>query len=157
MEITIIITIRYRDSVIRRGITDKISIPSSFSVHLSGNLIFAEKFEWGVSMQRLAELRRQKGVTQMKLSLDMNITQKMISAYERGKNEPSIDMLKRMAAYFNTSVDYLVGFTDIKIPIDKISDNGFTAQEAELIHNFRNLSHKNKNRAEGMIITFLNM
>jgi len=108
-------------------------------------------------MQRLVELRKQKGVTQVKLSMEMNITQKMISAYERGKNEPCIDMLKKLALYYNTSVDYLVEFTDIKVPIDKISDNTMTSQEAELLDNFRKLSHRNKNRAEGMMLTLLHL
>ena len=108
-------------------------------------------------MQRLAELRRQKDLTQVKLALEMNITQKMISAYERGKNEPGIDMLKRLARYFNTSVDYLTGFTDIKVPLDKISEGELTAQEAEILYNFRQLSHKNKNRAEGMLLTLLQL
>ena len=103
-------------------------------------------------MHRLSELRHRKNVTQVKLALEMNITQKMISAYERGKNEPSIEMLKGLAAYFNTSVDYLVEFTDVRIPLDKILENEITVQEAEFLNNFRELSHSNRLKAEGVLL-----
>ena len=106
-------------------------------------------------MQRLSELRHLKKMSQQKLSFEMNISQKMISAYERGKNEPSIEMLKRLATYFNTSVDYLIGFTEVKTPIDKILEGKMTAQEAEVLDNFRKLSHSDRLKVEGVLLGFL--
>lgn len=44
----------------------------------------------------------------------MNMTQQRISAYEKGKREPDIETLKQFAEYFNCSVDYLLGKTDVR-------------------------------------------
>jgi len=65
-------------------------------------------------MKRLAELRKEKGLTQTGFAMKFNITQYMVSAYESGKNQPSAEMLSRFADFFNVSVDYLIGRTDIR-------------------------------------------
>ncbi len=62
-------------------------------------------------MNRIAMLRKEKGLSQISLSLKLNVSQKMISAYENGKSEPSIAALMQMADIFNTSVDYIIGKT----------------------------------------------
>lgn len=59
-------------------------------------------------MNRIAMLRKEKGLSQISLSLKLNVSQKMISAYENGKSEPSIATLMQMADIFNTSVDYII-------------------------------------------------
>ena len=42
------------------------------------------------------------------------MTQQRISAYEKGKREPDIETLKQFAEYFNCSIDYLTGKSDIR-------------------------------------------
>lgn len=61
---------------------------------------------------RLKELRRAKGISQLKLALDLNTSQNTISRYENGEREPGINELIKLADYFNVSIDYLVGRTD---------------------------------------------
>lgn len=61
---------------------------------------------------RLKELRKAKGISQLKLAMDLNMNQNTISRYETGEREPGINELIRIADYFNVSVDYLVGRTD---------------------------------------------
>ncbi len=61
---------------------------------------------------RLREIRRAKGVSQLKLAMDLNTTQNTISRYETGEREPGINELIKLADYFNVSVDYLIGRTD---------------------------------------------
>ena len=61
---------------------------------------------------RLKKLRKEKGISQLKLALDLNTNQNTISRYETGEREPSIKDLIRIADYFNISVDYLLGRTD---------------------------------------------
>lgn len=61
---------------------------------------------------RLKELRKAKGMSQLKLAMDLNMNQNTISRYENGEREPGINELIRIADYFNVSVDYLVGRTD---------------------------------------------
>ena len=61
---------------------------------------------------RLKELRKAKGISQLKLAMDLNMNQNTISRYENGEREPGINELIRIADYFNVSVDYLLGRTD---------------------------------------------
>lgn len=57
---------------------------------------------------RLKELRKKKGLSQLRLATELNTTQNTISRYETGEREPGIDELIKIADYFNVSVDYLL-------------------------------------------------
>ena len=61
---------------------------------------------------RLKELRKERGISQLKLAMELNTNQNTISRYETGEREPGINELIRIASYFNVSVDYLLGITD---------------------------------------------
>ena len=61
---------------------------------------------------RLKELRKQNGISQLKLSIDLNTNQNTISRYETGIREPGIAELIRIADYFQVSIDYLLERTD---------------------------------------------
>ena len=61
---------------------------------------------------RLKELRKKKGISQLRLATDLNTTQNTISRYETGEREPGIAELIKIAEYFNVSVDYLIGRTE---------------------------------------------
>lgn len=61
---------------------------------------------------QLKELRNAKGISQLKLAMDLNMNQNTISRYETGEREPGINELIRIADYFNVSVDYLIGRSD---------------------------------------------
>ena len=61
---------------------------------------------------RLKELRKKKGISQLRLATDLNTTQNTISRYETGERDPGIDELVKIADYFNVSVDYLIGRTE---------------------------------------------
>ena len=61
---------------------------------------------------RLKEIRKSKGISQLKLAMDLNTNQNTISRYETGEREPGIAELIRIADYFNVSVDYLLERTE---------------------------------------------
>ena len=61
---------------------------------------------------RLKELRMKKGLSQIKLAMDLNISQNTLSRYETGKREAGYDMLIKIADYFNVTLDYLLERTD---------------------------------------------
>lgn len=58
---------------------------------------------------RLKELRKARHITQLKLAIDLNLTQNTISRYENGEREPGIAELLLIADYFGVSIDYLLG------------------------------------------------
>ncbi len=61
---------------------------------------------------RLREIRRSKGISQLKMALDLNTNQNTISRYETGEREPGISELIKIADYFNVSIDYLLERTN---------------------------------------------
>ncbi len=61
---------------------------------------------------RLKELRRRKGVSQLKLAMDLNMNQNSISRYETEEREADYATLIKIADYFNVSIDYLLERTD---------------------------------------------
>ena len=61
---------------------------------------------------RLKEIRKSKGISQLKLAMDLNTNQNTISRYETGEREPGINELIIIADYFNVSVDYLLERTN---------------------------------------------
>lgn len=65
-------------------------------------------------LMRMKQLRKEKGVSQLKMALDLNMCQNTISRYETGEREPGINELIKIADYFEVSIDYLVGRTDIR-------------------------------------------
>ena len=61
---------------------------------------------------RLKELREARGISQLKLAMDLSMAQNSISRYENGEREADYETLIRFADYFNVSIDYLLGRTD---------------------------------------------
>ena len=61
-----------------------------------------------MKMIGLAKIRKQKGLSQLKVAMDISISRECLSYYENGKRSPDIDMLVRLSEYFNVSIDYLI-------------------------------------------------
>ncbi|HCL4549696.1 XRE family transcriptional regulator [Clostridium botulinum] len=64
--------------------------------------------------ERIKELREEKGINQLELSKILNVHKGSVSNWENNKRTPDADMLTKIADFFNCSVDYLLGNTDIK-------------------------------------------
>lgn len=61
---------------------------------------------------RLRELRKAKGYTQLKVAMDLNMNQNGISRYESGSREAGYDLLVQFADYYGVSIDYILGRTE---------------------------------------------
>jgi len=61
---------------------------------------------------RLKTLRKSRGISQLKLALDLNMNQNSISRYETGEREADYATLIKFADYFNVSIDYILERTD---------------------------------------------
>lgn len=61
---------------------------------------------------RLKELRKKRGISQLKLAMDLSMNQNSISRYETGEREADYATLIKFADYFNVSIDYLLERTD---------------------------------------------
>lgn len=71
---------------------------------------------------RIKDLREDRDLTQQELSKFLNITQVAYSYYELGKRSIPLELLCKLADFYNTSVDYLLYRTNIHTPYTDISD-----------------------------------
>lgn len=66
---------------------------------------------------RIKTLREKRGLIQEILAAEVGITQQMLSKYERDISVIKVDILKKLAEYFNVTTDYLLGMSDTKIDL----------------------------------------
>ena len=59
-------------------------------------------------MKGLKIIRKRKGLTQLKVAMDLNISREALSYYENGKRCPDITTLKMLSNYFDVSIDFLI-------------------------------------------------
>ena len=72
---------------------------------------------------KIAELRKQKGMTQLQLAEKMCVTDKAVSKWERDLSYPDINSISKLAEIFNVSVDELIQIKkDVKVPTNKLSE-----------------------------------
>ena len=67
-----------------------------------------------MKFQRIQDLRTDADLSQRQLSEILHISQRSYSHYETGSRNIPIEMLSRLANYYDISIDYLVGRTDKK-------------------------------------------
>jgi transcriptional regulator with XRE-family HTH domain len=68
--------------------------------------------------ERLAELRKDQGLTQKELADILGVDYRSYGNYERGENEPRDEVKLKIARYFNVSLDYLLGLTRQPRPLE---------------------------------------
>lgn len=65
---------------------------------------------------KLLDLREDKNLTQADITKTLNVNQTTYSRYERGDINIPLDILIKMALFFNTSIDYILNLTNEKKP-----------------------------------------
>lgn len=66
--------------------------------------------------ERLRERREKRRLRNGQVALYLGITTSYVSQMENGKKQPSLEVLTRLAKYYDTSADYLLGLTDDPSP-----------------------------------------
>ncbi|MCI8476411.1 MAG: helix-turn-helix transcriptional regulator [Clostridia bacterium] len=61
---------------------------------------------------KLKEIRTEKGYTQKQLAEAIKTTDDSIYSWEKGRSQPSIEMLRALSKFFEVSTDYLLGLED---------------------------------------------
>lgn len=70
-------------------------------------------------MNRLKEIREDKDLTQTEVAKILNMSQTGYSKYEVETNDIPTEVLKKLARFYNTSIDYLLYMTDNRLPYEK--------------------------------------
>lgn len=95
-------------------------------------------------VKNLKKLRVEKGISQQQLAEIIGVTQQSIYKYETQNVEPDFVILCALADYFSTSVDYLIGHSDIDHKIEKITPFDLNEDEEALVTAYRNLTSAEK-------------
>lgn len=85
---------------------------------------------------RIRELRETRKMTQLRLSIELEVSQETISAYENGKHFPAYQSLVRLSELFGVSIDYLMG----RDTEQGAKHSGLTTEEERLLCDFRELT-----------------
>ena len=115
-------------------------------------------------MNHIKKLRLEKGISQKYIADLFNIAQQTVSAYENGTREPDAKLLRCLSDYFNVSIDYLLGNTNIREKSDELlkcnsgellecesDETQLTDEELRILELFRQLNGKEKIKIEGML------
>lgn len=95
-------------------------------------------------LKKLKKLRLRKGLSQQRLADIIGVSQQSVNKYENHSIEPDMDTLISLANFFHTSVDYLVGHTDIDHIIEKVNHYDLNQDEARLLDGYRKLTDAKK-------------
>lgn len=94
-------------------------------------------------LKNLRKLRTEKNISQQQLAAIINVSQQSVNKYENHETEPNLATLIMLADFFDTSIDYIIGRTDIRHKIEPVSDHELNEREERLFKYYRQLP-KNK-------------
>lgn len=69
-------------------------------------------------MNRLKELRIEKGLLQSDIAKIINKSERTVGFYESGERDMGTETLSILADYFNTTIDYILCKSNVRTPID---------------------------------------
>lgn len=89
---------------------------------------------------RIKQLREKRGLIQEILAAELGITQQMLSKYERDVTFIKVDILKKIAVYFNVTTDYLLGLSEVKRDLQgQMKVNETLDEYYDLVEIYKNL------------------
>lgn len=84
-------------------------------------------------MKLLKKLREEKGLTQSELGRELGISPSTVGMYEQGRRVPDVPILKKMSAFFNVSIDYLLENVNHDVLMKMPKDLNKFLQQSEII------------------------
>lgn len=98
---------------------------------------------------KLKELRLIKGISQQEIADYLHCTAVTYSRYENGNRSPSLDLLVKLADYFDVTIDYILGR-------ENISENGLTQYEINLVNASRKADERAREDALLLLLSHIN-
>lgn len=103
---------------------------------------------------RIKQLREKRGLIQEILAAELGITKQMLSKYEKDVTLIKVDILKKIAAYFNVTTDYLLGVSDVKRDLQRQMKMNETLDEFyDLVEVYKELDSYDKEMIWSIIQT----
>lgn len=93
---------------------------------------------------KIKELREERGLSQTDMAKAFGLTQSTVGGWESGARSPKLDMLVRLADYFQVTTDYLLDRVPRSVPSLDLTD-----EQAELLEVYAELNHSGKRQLFG--------
>jgi len=91
--------------------------------------------------KRLKQLRIERGLNQIDIANMLGVERSTYGKYETGDSSPDYEKLIQLSDFYQVSIDYLLGKTDVKDPIETIAAHHdgeeWTEEELEEIERFK--------------------
>ena len=95
-------------------------------------------------LTNLKKLREEATVSQKVLADAIGVSQQSVNKYENHNIEPDIETLIRIADFFETSVDYLIGHTSVRRKIEEVHVYELNEHEGRVMELYRALTSRQK-------------
>ena len=95
-------------------------------------------------LTNLKKLREDASISQKALADAIGVSQQSVNKYENHNIEPDIETLIRIADFFETSVDYLIGHTSVRRKIEEVRVFDLNDRESKVMEQYRSLTSKQK-------------
>ena len=101
-------------------------------------------------MLKLKELREENNLSQLDIAKGIETSQRNISRWENGTNEPTSSFVVKLSDYFQCTTDYLLG-RENEYGIIETKNNSLSENENQLVSLFRKLNERDQNKVLGYI------
>jgi DNA-binding XRE family transcriptional regulator len=91
---------------------------------------------------RIKQLRVEINMTQVCLSIELEVSQETISAYENKKHYPHVATLLKLSEIFHASCDYILGLSKVRYTH---TNTRLTLEESQLVNKGKSLDNRRKN------------
>lgn len=105
-------------------------------------------------LYNLKRLREEAHISQKLLADAVGVSQQSINKYENHNIEPDIETLIRISDYFDISIDYLVGRTDVRRKAEVVHSYELNKSESKMFDGYRKLNPRQKRSVDLIIDTF---
>ena len=105
-------------------------------------------------LERIKRLREKAGLSQRALAEKIGVSQQSINKYENHNIEPDIETLIRIADVFDTSVDYLVGHSELDHRLEALRACDLNEDEFVLMQRYRALDKRRRQGVQALLAAF---
>ncbi len=105
-------------------------------------------------LERIKLLRERANLSQKALAERIGVSQQSINKYENHNIEPDIETLTLIAEVFDTSVDYLIGHSEIDHRIEALRECDLNEEELALIRKYRALEKRQRQSLQQLLDAF---
>ena len=108
--------------------------------------------------ERLKQLRKEKGLSQIMLAKELGVSGGTVAMWETGKRKPQFEMFDKLCTFFDRSMDYILGasdddrsFTQINEEVQQLGDWQVEEQYEDMLRKYTLLDDYGKDAVDAVL------